>query len=288
MKFIIAGLGNFYRSWKLAEEAVPIADDLGYYGVVFPDHYMWDRAEMPDRNSTLDAWVALSYLAAKTQTLMLGTLVTPIPFRPPGMLAKMVSTLDVISAGRAILGVGAGWSRTEFEGYSEWTDGKTRVDKTEEGVRLIMKLWQEPKVDFKGRFYSAKGAVLEPKPVQKPYPPLLFGGFSPRMLRLAGRYGDLCYIPPWIQIPFTKAKGIVDQEAKKVGRQDKLAYGAGSPSTFGKFDMQAIGKDIQVAEENGCQFYVVPFPQEDYIAKMKEFARDLLPSYSSNQPLVTQ
>ena len=68
----------------------------------------------------------------------------------------------------------------------------------------------------------------------------------------------------------------------------KLAYGAGSTSTFGKFDMRAIGKDVHVAEENGCRFYVVPFPQEDYIPKMREFATDLLPSYSSNQPLVTQ
>ena len=288
MKFIVAGLGNFYRSWKLIEQTVPIADELGYYGVVLPDHYMWDREEMPDRNSTLDTWVALSYLAAKTKGLMLGTLVTPIPFRPPGTLAKMVATLDVISSGRAILGVGAGWSRTEFEGYNEWTDGKTRVDKTEEGVRLIRKLWQEPKVDFQGKFYTAKGAVLDPKPVQKPYPPLLFGGFSPRMLRLAAKYGDLCFIPPWIQTPFDKAKTIVDQEARKMGRQNKLAYGAGSPSTFGKFDMRAIEEDIHLAEENGCGFYVVPFPQEDYIAQMREFARDLLPSYSGGQTLVTQ
>ena len=119
--------------------------------------------------------------------MRIGTLVTPIPFRPPGILAKIVSTLDVISSGRAILGVGAGWSQTEFEGYSEWTDGKTRVDKTEEGVQLILKLWQEAKVEFQGKFYKAKGAILDPKPVQKPHPPLLFGGVSPRTLRLAGQ-----------------------------------------------------------------------------------------------------
>lgn len=131
---------------------------------------------------------------------------TPIPFRPPGILAKMVATVDLLSSGRTILGVGAGWSRTEFEGYNEWVSGKTRVDRTEEGVKLILRLWQEDKVDFQGKFYSAKAAVLDPKPLQKPHPPLLFGGFSPRMLRLAGRYGDLCFIPPWIKIPFESAK----------------------------------------------------------------------------------
>jgi alkanesulfonate monooxygenase SsuD/methylene tetrahydromethanopterin reductase-like flavin-dependent oxidoreductase (luciferase family) len=73
-------------------------------------------------------------LAAKTEKIRLGTLVTPIPFRPPSMLAKMVSTLDVISNGRTVFGIGAGWSQTEFEGYSSWDEPKIRVDKTIEGL----------------------------------------------------------------------------------------------------------------------------------------------------------
>ena len=289
MKFILGGLGNFSNSWKLAERAATIADDLGFYGLVLPDHYMWDRNEMPDRNSTLDCWIALTFLAAKTRKLMLGTLVTPIPLRPPGILAKMVATLDIVSSGRAVLGVGAGWSRTEFEGYSEWNDSKTRVDKTEEGVQLIRKLWQDEVVDFQGRFYKAKAAVLEPKPVQKPYPPLLFGGFSPRMLRLAGRYGDLCFIPPWIQIPFDRAKSKAETEAKRAGRPGELSFGAGSPTSLGgKFDVRALEKDIQASANKGCEFYITPFPQDDYVEKMKEFARDILPSYNDPTRIVTK
>jgi alkanesulfonate monooxygenase SsuD/methylene tetrahydromethanopterin reductase-like flavin-dependent oxidoreductase (luciferase family) len=91
-----------------------VADELGFYGALFSDHFMWDRPEMPERNSTLDVWTMLSYLSAKTRRLMLGTLVTPIPFRPRGILAKTVSTLDVTSSGRAILGVGAGCPRLNF------------------------------------------------------------------------------------------------------------------------------------------------------------------------------
>jgi alkanesulfonate monooxygenase SsuD/methylene tetrahydromethanopterin reductase-like flavin-dependent oxidoreductase (luciferase family) len=257
--------------------------------MLIPDHFMWDRSEMPDRNSTLDAWTALSYLAAKTRALRLGTLVTPIPFRPPGMLAKIVATHDVISSGRAILGVGAGWSQTEFEGYSEWTDAKTRVDKTKEGVKLILKLWQEPKIDFQGRFYKAKGAVLDPKPVQKPHPPLLFGGVSPRMLKLAGRYGDMCFIPPWAQTPFAQARSIVDKEARRLGRQGGLMYGAGSPMVQrGGFDMKALAKDIGTAADNGCQFYVTPFPQDEYEAKMREFIREVMPSYTDRKESVAK
>jgi len=212
---------------------------------------------------------------------MLGTLVTPIPFRPPGMMAKMVATLDVISSGRAILGVGAGWSKTEFDGYSEWNDPEIRVDKTEEGVQLILKLWQEPTVNFEGKFYEAKGAVLEPKPTQKPHPPLLFGGVGKRMLRLAGRYGDLCFIPPWVQnTTFLKAKRIVEKEAEAAGRKGKVSFGAGSPRAGENFDLKQVRKDIETAESNGCEFYILPFPQGQYVDAMRAFARDVLPSFS--------
>lgn len=286
MKFLLGGLGNFYGSWKLAEQAVLAADDLGYYGVVFPDHFMWDRQEMPDRNSTLDTWTTLSYLAAKTDTLRLGTLVTPIPFRPPGILAKMVSTLDVISSGRVFLGVGAGWSQSEFEGYSEWDNPKTRVDKTEEGLQLILKLWQEEKVDFHGKFYKAKGAVLDPKPVQQPHPPLLFGGVSRRMLRLAGRFGNLCFVAPWVRIPFRGAKVIVEKEARRVGRRDQLSFGAGSPTFQGRhFDRKAAKQAVQAASDNGCEFYIASFPQNDYLNSLREFAKEVIPSYSTQTKL---
>ena len=286
MKFFIAGLGNFYRSWKLVEEVVPVADDLGFYGVVLPDHYMWDWRDMADRNSTLDAWTAFSYLAARTHDIKLATLVTPIPFRPPGLLAKMVATLDLISNGRTILGVGAGWSKTEFDGYSEWNDAKTRVDKTEEGVQLIRRLWTEERVDFDGRFYKAKGAVLEPKPVQKPYPPLLFGGVSPRMFRMAGRYGDMCFIPPWTKTSFSDAKSIVEREVRRAKRSNRVIFGAGSPSIFGgRFDLKSLAKDVQTATDNGCEFYVVAFPQDHYVPMMRQFQRELVPSFKSQTKL---
>jgi len=286
LKFILSGLGNWYRSWTLIEEAVPVADKLGFWGAVMPDHYMWGEPfgrgiEQPD--STLDTWVALSYLAAKTNKVKLGTLVTPIPFRHPGILAKMVSTLDLLSSGRTVLGVGAGWSQVEFEGYSEWNDSKTRVDKTEEGVRLILKLWQEKRVDFHGKYYKTNGAILEPKPVQKPHPPLLFGGQGTRMLRLAGRYGDICFIRPSTQLPFDKAKAIVSQEALKVKRQVGPAYAAGSPRFEGtKFDTTPLVQDIERAANTGCEFYITPFPRGNYVASMKLFAKDVMPSFSTS------
>ncbi len=282
MRFILSGLGNWYNGWSLTDQAVQLADKLGFWGAVIPDHYMWAEAYgQPQKDSTLESWVALTYLAAKTQNIKLGTIVTPIPFRPPAMLAKIVSTMDVLSSGRAILGVGAGWSQTEFEGYSTWDDPKTRVDKTQEGVELILKLWQEPLVDFKGKYYHAKGAILDPKPVQKPHPPLMFGGVGTRMLRLAGQYSDICHIPPWVHVPMDKARSIVKQEARRFHREDKIAFAAGSVANRDqKFDLKAVGQDVEKAARDGALYYIAPLQRTGYLDNLKEFAKNIIPSYS--------
>src|SRR6267378_7994700 len=103
-----------FDNWKLIQTVAIEADQLGYWGFVLPDHYMWGQDRGGD--STFETWTALTYLAAKTEKIRLGTLVTPIPFRPPGMLAKTVSTLDLLSNGRTILGVRRIITQTEFEG----------------------------------------------------------------------------------------------------------------------------------------------------------------------------
>ena len=282
MRFILSGLGNWYNGWSLTDQAVQLADKLGFWGAVIPDHYMWAEAYgQPQKDSTLESWIALSYLAAKTQDIKLGTIVTPIPFRPPAMLAKMVSTMDVLSSGRAVLGVGAGWSQTEFEGYSTWDDPKTRVDKTREGVELILELWQKPQVEFKGKYYHAKGAILDPKPVQKPHPPLMFGGVGTRMLRLAGQYSDICHIPPWVHVPMEKARSTVKQEARRFHREDKIAFAAGSVANRDqKFDLKAVGQDVEKATKDGALYYIAPLHRIGYLDNLKEFAKSIIPSYS--------
>lgn len=282
MKFILSGLGNWYNGWNLADQAIQLADKLGFWGAVIPDHYMWAEAYgQQHKDSTLESWIALTYLAAKTQKIKLGTIVTPIPFRPPAMLAKMVATMDVLSSGRAILGVGAGWSQTEFEGYSTWDDSKTRVDKTQEGVELILQLWQKPLVDFKGKHYHAKGAILDPKPVQKPHPPLMFGGVGTRMLRLAGQYSDICHIPPWVHVQMEKARSIVKQEARRFHREDKIAFAAGSVANRDQeFDLKAVGQDVEKAAKDGSLYYIAPLQRTGYLDNLKEFAKNIIPSYS--------
>jgi len=284
LEFILAIGGNWYSGWQDIKKAVPEADRLGFWGFVMPDHYMWGPNMGGD--STLDTWISLAYLAAKTENIRLGTLVTPIPFRSPSILAKMISTLDTISQGRVVLGVGAGWSQTEFEGYSEWNEPKIRVDKTEEGLELILKLWQEENpVSFQGKYYHSKNAVLDPKPSQKPYPLLLFGGSGPRMLRLAGKYSDICCIPPWANGSPGDLREIVIREARRYERENKISF-AGlipllsyPPSFAPKYDQKTYTNGVKTAIENGINYLIVPFSQEKYMDSIRDFAQNVIPSF---------
>jgi alkanesulfonate monooxygenase SsuD/methylene tetrahydromethanopterin reductase-like flavin-dependent oxidoreductase (luciferase family) len=268
MKFYLSLASSGFAHGRVTREDVSntikiaiIAEELGYEAILLPDHYM-----LPYTNKTLDTWVALTYMAAKTEKIRLGSIVTPLPFRPPGMLAKIVSTLDILSSGRVILGVGAGWSQPEFEGYSKWNDAKTRVDKTEEGLKLILQLWTEDVVNFKGRFYSAKRAVLEPKPIQKPYPTLLFGTTGTRMLRLAGRYGNIWHT--WDLKDAPQKMEIVRSAAERYNRISEIdfAYTGGTL------------EDVEEAERLGAKYFLVNFGDIDtpsHIKAVENFAKNV-------------
>jgi len=271
-----------YDSLQLIQEAVIEADSLGFDGALMPDHYMWGEMGGHMRvnaYSTLETWVTLTYLAGKTGQISLGTLVTPLPFRHPGMLAKMLSTLDVLSGGRVVLGVGAGWSQVEFEGYSEWGGPKYRVDKAIEALDLMRQLWTEDEVTFKGRFYDVKGAVLEPKPVQKPYPRLLFGSTGDRMLRLTGRYADICFIPPWNSERREEIKAKVMKAAEDADRVGEVAFMVGEMGGRGPYDSKDYVAKVEAAARWGADYYSTAFPRDSHIESMRRFAEDVMPSY---------
>ena len=280
MKFILS-LSNWYRNWELVSAAAIRADELGFWGLAMPDHYL--RAQGRD-DATLDSWIGLCHLASKTSAIHVGTMVTPIPFRPPAILAKMVSTVDVISMGRTFLGVGAGWSRREFEAYSEWNEPSVRVAKTEEGLRLILDFWTKDKVEFQGKYYHAIGGVLEPKPIQKPHPPLLFGGLSRRMLQLAGKYGDIVFLPPLDRLSFIEAKDIVLRAAKESKRTTKFSFASDSPVDKGeqgppKYDLDRFRSAALEAEKNECGYFVLSIPENGLIDSVNDFARNVMSSF---------
>jgi alkanesulfonate monooxygenase SsuD/methylene tetrahydromethanopterin reductase-like flavin-dependent oxidoreductase (luciferase family) len=153
---------------------------------------VWDHFLLPFEGGerTLEAYTLLSYLAGKTERIRLGTCVTPLPLRDPLLLAKVISSLDVLSGGRVVVGVGAGWNAPEVEAYGRWEGAGVRVERTGEALELMVRMWRGEEVSFQGKFYSARGTLLRPLPLQRPHPPLWFGTTGRRMLELTLRYGD--------------------------------------------------------------------------------------------------
>jgi F420-dependent oxidoreductase-like protein len=154
------------------------------------DHYLNLHTRL--ERGSLDAWATLSALAALTSTLRLGTLVSPATFRHPSNLAKLVATADQVSGGRVELGLGAGWHEREHEAYGfPFPPTRVRMDMLEEQLQVVLGNWGDGPFSFDGSHYQLRELDALPKPVQKPHPPLIMGGYAgPRSASLAARYAD--------------------------------------------------------------------------------------------------
>jgi alkanesulfonate monooxygenase SsuD/methylene tetrahydromethanopterin reductase-like flavin-dependent oxidoreductase (luciferase family) len=159
-------------------------------GLFRSDHYL-SVSNHRDLGS-LDAWTTIAALAARTERLRLGTLVSPVTFRHPSLLAKAVVTADHVSGGRVELGMGAGWHVEEHRAYGfPYPSDPERMAMLEEQVEIVHRSWKEEGFDFTGRHYRLEGAPALPKPLQEPHPPLINGGRGgARSLRLAARWAD--------------------------------------------------------------------------------------------------
>lgn len=174
------------RWFRLAEQV----EALGLDSLWRSDHLfsLMGQFERP----SLEAWTSLTALAQRTSRITFGPLVSPMTFRHPALLARMAAAVDVLSGGRLVLGVGAGWNEVEHAAFGIPLPAlKERMDRLEEGVVAITSLWPGGPVTVSGRYYPLRGASLNPRPVQQPGPPLLIGGDGEvRLLRIVARYAD--------------------------------------------------------------------------------------------------
>lgn len=181
-------LGYDYRP----VEAIALASEkVGYDSIWVSDHFFQFKEH--EYQNCMDPWTLLAALAAKTEKIRLGTLVTCNSYRYPAVLAKMAATVDVISDGRLFFGIGAGWKEDEYTAYGiPFPPVKERMDRLEEAIQIIQLLWTESKATFKGEFYQIVNASSAPKPVQQPVPLLIGGGGEKRILKMVAKYADYC------------------------------------------------------------------------------------------------
>ncbi len=169
------------------------ADRLGFHSGWLFDHLFELPLLGPSREPCLEGWTVLSALSRETKQLRLGVTCLCVTYRTPAILAKMSSTLDVISGGRFELGIGAGWAKTEHESYGIPFGGpRERVRRLEEAVTIVKKMWTEDSASYRGKYYTVTEAVCEPKPVQKPRPPIWIGGGEKLTLRIVAKLADGC------------------------------------------------------------------------------------------------
>ncbi len=164
-----------------------LTEDHGLEGLFRSDHY---TAIIRSDADALDAWATLAGLAAITERIRLGTLVSPATFRHPSVLARMAVTVDHISGGRVDLGMGSGWYEREHLAHGfPFLDGKQRFELFAEQVEIVVRSWTEERFDHDGSAYHLRDQLALPRPVQKPHPPLVLGGsVKPRFAALAARY----------------------------------------------------------------------------------------------------
>jgi probable F420-dependent oxidoreductase len=169
-------------------EEVRAADASGWHGVWLADHYMPDTGDTtPKRGDVYECWALLPALAAVTERVRIGTLVSPTSVHHPALLAKRAATIDRLSGGRLVLGLGAGWQVNEHHAYGiDLEPPGKRVSRFEEAIGIVRSLLTEDSTTFHGEFYDITDAPCDPKPVQSPLP-LLVGTRGPRMLRIAAR-----------------------------------------------------------------------------------------------------
>jgi alkanesulfonate monooxygenase SsuD/methylene tetrahydromethanopterin reductase-like flavin-dependent oxidoreductase (luciferase family) len=174
-------------------EETRVADATGWYGVWLADHYMPDTGDKtPARGDAYECWAMLPAMAAVTERIRIGTLVSPTSVHHPALLAKRASAIDRLSGGRMVLGLGAGWQINEHHAYGiELEPPGKRVSRFEEAIQIVRSmLSQETKsTSFHGACYDITDAPCNPKPIQSPLP-LLVGTRSPRMLRITARHAD--------------------------------------------------------------------------------------------------
>jgi F420-dependent oxidoreductase-like protein len=205
-------------SWNQWVTIARNCESFGLEGLFRSDHYA--SVEGARDRGSLDAWVTLAGLAARTQRIRLGTLVSPVTFRHPSVLAKAVTTVDHISSGRAELGMGAGWLEAEHRAYGfPFPDDVARMRLLEEQVEIVHRQWTEARFSFEGDGYRLEDVSAVPRPIQEPHPPLILGGAGgPRSLRLAARWANEYNTVSASADECRMLKGRLDEACERAGR----------------------------------------------------------------------
>ena len=218
------------------------AERAGLYSFWVMDHFFQIPNVGPAENEMLEGYSALAFAAGRTNRIKLGTMVTGVTYRHPGILVKTVTTLDVLSHGRAYLGIGAAWNEEEHRGLGvPFPPLAERFERLEETLQIAHQMWSGNDKPYEGKYYHLARPLNSPQAVQKPHPPILIGGTGERKtLRLVAQYGDACNIFARLPKPEIQRKlGVLREHCQAVGRP----YEQIEKTTLSSFNLTRDGRN---------------------------------------------
>lgn len=283
---------------RVAQEA----EALGFDSIWLYDHF--HTIPVPSQEVTFECWTSTAALARDTKRVRIGQMVTCNGYRNPALLAKIASTVDVLSHGRLDFGIGAGWYEHEYRAYGyPYPDAPERLRYLREAVQVILAMWTQEEAVFEGKYYQIRGAINQPKGVQKPHIPLLIGGGGEKVtLKLVAQYGDACNVGGDVETIKHKF-AVIKQHCESVGRDYESIHRTSSTicimgeseeaalAQLRPFERQlverqragtiigtpdAVRRRLSELEEAGVQELILSFPSITKLETLRAFAREFV------------
>ena len=301
----LAGIPDPAEAYETMTRVALEAEALGYDSVWLYDHL--HTVPMPSQEVTFECWTGMAGLARDTKRVRIGQIVTCNNYRNPALLAKMASCVDVMSHGRLNFGIGAGWYEHEYRAYGyDYPDAPARLRQMGEAVQIFLKMWTEDEASFEGKYYQVRGAINQPKGVQKPHIPLLIGGGGEKVtLKLVAQYADACNVSdsdvPVVEHKFAVLKKHCEDVERdynsirrtflidcRIAETDQDAIAKLKPEQQGQLDMlrrqsligtpDTIRKRLAEYEQVGVQEVIMYMPDARDLKSVRLFAQECMRS----------
>ena len=280
MRFVLMIEGQEGVSWDDWVALARACEDHGLEGLFRSDHYQ-SVFDLSGRGS-LDAWATLAGLAAVTERIRLGTMVSPATFRRPSVLSRMVATVDHISGGRVELGLGAGWNQAEHDAHGfPFPAVDERIEILEEQLEIVHRQWTEEEFSFEGRHYRLERCRAEPKPLQRPRPPIVMGGGAgPRVARLAARWADE-YNTPFASVEQCRERRTAIAQACEEEGREPIPFSLMAACCVGRDERETLARARRRLERSGRdddpsnlleQDNVLVGTVDQVVARLREYA----------------
>ena len=260
------------------------ADDAGFEHIMLMDHFFQIKAVGPPEHEMLEAYTALGFVAAHTSRARLGTLVTGVHYRYPGVLAKIITTLDVLSGGRAWLGVGAGWNEEESRGLGiPFPPVAERFEQLEEALQICLQMWAGDESPYDGKLFHLERPLNSPQALTKPHPPIMIGGGGEKKtLRLVAKYAQACnlFSSPDLGHKLDVLREHCEREGRNYDEIEKTAYYAYDVGDKGENTAKIID-DLGRLSEQGIQTAIGGVADVSQITPLEVIGNEIIPAVAS-------